>query len=81
MHNLFNSHSLVIEALEGLGQGSGAGTKLFQQAIIDSQRHFNGGIYLESTKAGYDWYKKRNPTRVRGKTFYWSPEDAAKLLR
>lgn len=58
----------------------GAGTNLFQQAVRESQQNFNEGIYLESTEAGYDWYIKLNPTKVVGKSFYWSPEDAAKLL-
>ncbi len=75
-----SSGELVIEALEGLGQGSGAGTKLFQQAVRESQQNFNGGIYLESTEEGYNWYMKLNPTKVADKAFYWSLEDAAKLL-
>jgi RHS repeat-associated protein len=70
---------LYIDKLEGLGGGSG--TALFKQAILESQRNYSGAIVLESTDEAYGWYMKLNPTRVEGNKFYWSPEDAAKLLR
>ena len=79
-HVSHSSGALEILRLEGLGQGSGAGTKLFKQAILESRQNFSGGIFLVSTEAGYKWYTKFNPTKIQGKNFYWSPEDAAKLL-
>jgi RHS repeat-associated protein len=71
--------ALEILALEGLG--GGAGTSLFKQAVLESQKNFNGGIFLESTDEAYGWYMKLNPTGVEDGMFYWSPEDAAKLLK
>ena len=80
MHIQFlKNGDLYIDRLEGLG--GGAGTALFKQAILESQRNYSGGIVLVSTSEAYDWYMKFNPTKVEGGfKFYWSPEDAAKLL-
>lgn len=77
------SGALQIKNLEGLG--GGAGTTLFQQAVVESQRNFDGAIFLDAKPGSIGWYRKLNPTKMEvsetGKTsFYWSPEDAAKVL-
>ena len=71
--------ALEITALEGFG-GGGA-TSLFKEAIRESQRHFNGGIYLQSLDTSFAFYQKLQPTWVHGHEFFWSAQDAAKLLK
>ena len=77
-----SSGQYQIKFLEGIG--SGAGTSLFKQAIMDSMaKGYGGSILLWPTQQALQWYLENFPGAqlLENGYLYWSSEAAQKLLR
>lgn len=81
--------AMTIDILTGLGEGTNAGTRLLQQAVLESQkRGYKGKLILEPAPDSMSWYMERGGVRTdmygnpsdTGHYLFWDEDASQKLL-